>query len=148
MEEVYNEFEDPVFTEELSEELAPESNEVKPERKARTIEIGNDVVETVAGIAASQTPGVAKMAGGGATFAEILSRKNVSKGARVDIKEGNADIDVFIIASQGTNLGQLFRDLQKNVKGAVENMTGLVVNAVNVYTQGIAEDEEVFAAEE
>ena len=148
MEDVYNEFEEPILTEEFSEEFVSEPIEVKPERKARTIEIGNDVLETVAGIAASQTPGVAEMAGGGATFAEILSRKNLSKGARVDIKDRNADIDVFIIANQGANLGKLFKDLQKNVKDAVENMTGLVVNAVNVYTQGIAGDEEIFAAEE
>lgn len=148
MEDVYNEFEEPILTKESSEEFASEPIEMKPERKARTIEISNEVLEIVAGIAASQTPGVAEMAGGGATFAEILSRKNMSKGTRVDIKEGNADIDVFIIANPGANLGKLFRELQKNVKDSVENMTGLVVNAVNVYTQGIAGDEEVLATEE
>lgn len=122
------------------DEFKKEFEEVEAtDRKRRTVEIGNDVVQIVAGIAASKTPGVAAMTGGTATgFAEILGRKNLSKGVRVDIKDGSAEIDVFIIAKQGVNMGTLFRQLQKNVKEAVENMTGLKVAAINVYTQGIS----------
>jgi len=164
MEDVYNEFEEPNFTEEVSitevstedtlGEVAPQQSdsqqpsEQKAERKTPSIEISNEVVEIVAGIAASKTPGVAEMAGGGGAFAEILGRKNPGKGVRVEVKEGNADIDVFIIAKQGRKLGQIFLELQRNVKDAVENMTGLVVNSINVYTQGLADDEEGYAAEE
>jgi uncharacterized alkaline shock family protein YloU len=149
MDEVFNEFgevEQPDFLEEISRELTPAA-QTEP-RKTRSIEIGNDVVEIVAGIAASKTLGVAEMAGGGATFAEILGRKNLAKGVRVEVKDESAEIDIFIIASQGTNLGRLFREIQRNVKEAVENMTGLAVGAINVYTQGISGDDQISAAQE
>lgn len=152
MGDVFNEFAEPgTVNGELSEEMeitdvseayaevAAEAEESK-RRKKRTIEIGNDVIQIVAGIAASRTPGVAAMTGG-AGLIEILGRKNLAKGVRVEVNDGNADIDVHIIAAYGANLGQLFLELQRNVRDAVETMTGLAVNAVNVYTQGIAEEE-------
>ncbi len=104
-----------------------------------TVEISNDVIQIVAGIAASKTSGVAAMTGGGSGLTEILGRKNLGKGVSVDVLDGSADIDVHIIARQGVNLGQIFRGLQRNVKDAVETMTGLAVNSVNVFTHGISE---------
>lgn len=126
-------------------EMAAETEDSKGSKK-RTIEIGNDVIQIVAGIAASRTPGVAAMTGGSGLI-EILGRKNLAKGVRVEVNDGSADIDVHIIAAYGVNLGQLFLQLQRNVKEAVETMTGLAVNAVNVYTQGIAEEEPSAKAE-
>lgn len=135
------------FSEDISGEMSKPDKEGAA-RKTRIVEISSDVVQIVAGIAASKTPGVAAMTGGGAGLAEILGRKNLAKGVRVDVKDGKAEVDVFIIAKQGTNLGSLFRELQKNVKEAVEHMTGLTVTAVNVYTQGISEEEVSAAAGE
>ena len=135
MEEIFNEFEAGKAYEPISPPV--------PEKEAKTIEIGNDVVQIIAGIAASKTPGVAAMTGGGTGFAEILGRKNLAKGVRVEIEEEKADIDVYILAKHNANLGKLFLQLQQNVKEAVENMTGLTVNSVSVYTEGIAPEEEI-----
>lgn len=118
-----------------------EAEEIKKNKP--TIEIGNDVIQIVAGIAASKTQGVAAMTGGGTGLIEILGRKNLGKGVSVDVNDGNADIDVHIIASQSANLGLVFKELQRNVKDAVEAMTGLAITTVNVYTHGISEEANV-----
>lgn len=122
-------------------EEAAEAEEIKKDKP--TIEIGNDVIQIVAGIAASKTQGVAAMTGGGTGLIEILGRRNLGKGVSVDVNDGNADIDVHIFAGKGANLGLVFKELQRNVKDAVEAMTGLAVTSVNVYTHGISEEAEV-----
>ncbi len=107
------------------------------------VEIADDVIQVIAGLAASRTEGVVAMSGGVAGgIAERLGRKNMSKGVKAEIADGQVAIDVYIIAKYGVQLDQLFRQVQKNVKEAVENMTGLVVERVNVHTQGLAMEEE------
>lgn len=119
-----------------------------PGNLGSNIAIGNDVVQVIAGIAAGKVSGIAAMAGAGGGIVEILSRKNASRGIRVEVAEGAASIDVFIIARDGVNLHELFKEIQRNVKDAVENMTGLRVTAVNVFTQGLEINGEILKQEE
>ncbi|MBR4261547.1 MAG: Asp23/Gls24 family envelope stress response protein, partial [Clostridia bacterium] len=53
------------------------------------IKIADDVVAVIAGVAVSEIPGVANMAGGFAGgISEVLSgKKNLAKGIKVDINE-------------------------------------------------------------
>ncbi|NLO88854.1 MAG: Asp23/Gls24 family envelope stress response protein [Clostridia bacterium] len=104
-----------------------------------SIEIADEVIQVIAGIAASKTEGVAAMSGGITDgIAKRLGRKNLSRGVKVTVNEKGANIDVYIIAKAGTVLTALFREVQKNVKNAVEGMTGITVEEVNVYTQGLS----------
>jgi len=103
------------------------------------VEIADEVIQVIAGIAASRTEGVAAMSGGITDgIAKRLGRKNLSRGVKVAVNEEGAKIDVYIIAKCGTVLTDLFREVQKNVKNAVEGMTGITVEEVNVYTQGLS----------
>jgi len=113
--------------------------ENEEQQSREVVEIANDVIQIIAGLAASRAEGVVAMSGGITEgIAERLGRKNLSKGVKVELEEGKAKIDVFIIARYGVLLHELFREIQKNVKNAVESMTGLTVEEVNVYTQGIS----------
>jgi len=117
--------------------------ERKEPRKNEVVEIVDEVVQIIAGLAASKTEGVAAMSGGAAGgIAERLGRKNLSKGVKVSIDEDSAQIDVYIIAHYGTPIHETFHKVQNNVKEAVEDMTGLTVQTVNVYTQGLANEHE------
>ena len=103
------------------------------------INISDDVVTTIAGIAVADIPGVAEMAGGFAGgIQEVLSgKKNFSKGIKADIDGNDVKIDVNIIVNYGVRIPDVAFDIQTKVKKSVENMTGLNVEEVNVHVQGV-----------
>ena len=99
------------------------------------IQISDDVVSVIAGMAAAEVPGVSEMAGG---ISEVLSgKKNMSKGIKVDVQEKNTKIDVNIIVEYGARIPDVAFEIQKRVKKSVESMTGLTVTEVNVHVQGV-----------
>ncbi len=104
-----------------------------------TINISDEVVATIAGIAVSDVPGVFAMAGGFAGgIQEVLSgKKNLSKGIKAEIEGNDAKIDVNIIVNYGVRIPDVAFDIQTKVKKSVENMTGLNVEEVNVHVQGV-----------
>lgn len=103
------------------------------------IEISNDVIAVIAGVAVSEVEGVASMAGGLAGgISEVFSgKKNMAKGIKVDKTETTAKIDVNIIVEYGSRIPDVAYEVQKRVKKSVESMTGLTVEEVNVHIQGV-----------
>ena len=114
-----------------------EQEEIKTENEG--IKISNDVVAVIAGVAVSEVPGVAGMAGGFAGgITEVLSgKKNLAKGIKVEATETEAKIDVNIIVEYGSRIPDVAFEIQTRVKKSVETMTGLKVEAVNVHVQGV-----------
>ena len=109
------------------------------EGETSNIQIADDVVAIIAGKAVSEAPGVFAMAGGFAGgISEVLSgKKNLSKWIKVDVGEKETKIDVNIIVEYGSRIPDIAFDIQNRVKTAVENMTGLKVEEVNVHVQGV-----------
>ncbi len=102
------------------------------------IKITDEVVAIIAGIAATEVPGVTGMSGGIAGgIAEALGRKNLSKGVKVEVGEKEAAIDLFIIVDYGYRIPEVAWTIQERVKQAVEEMTGLHVIEVNIHIQGV-----------
>ena len=103
------------------------------------INIAEEVITTIAGIAVSDISGVAEMAGGIAGgITEVLSgKKNLSKGIKAETDGNNVKIDVNIIVNYGVRIPDVAFDIQNKVKQAVETMTGLKVDEVNEHVQGV-----------
>ncbi|MCR8656093.1 Asp23/Gls24 family envelope stress response protein [Paenibacillus endoradicis] len=113
------------------------------ELQTGVIRISDDVVATIAGLAALETPGIAAMSGGiSEGLAKRLSGKNVQKGVSVEVGQLEAAIDLRIIVHYGIPIQEVSRQLQLNVREAVSNMTGLQVVEVNVKVEGVAFKEE------
>ena len=109
-----------------------------------TIGIADEVVSIIAGLAATEVEGVAGMSGGIAGgIAEILGRKNFSKGVKVEVGEKEAAIDLYIIVKYGVRIPDIALNVQEAVKAAIENMTGLSTVEVNVHVQGVGFPEDV-----
>jgi uncharacterized alkaline shock family protein YloU len=103
-----------------------------------TIRIANEVVRIIAGIAASEVKGIIGMSGGVADgFAELLMKKNLAKGVKVEVGERQVAVDLFVIVEYGSKIPDIAYMVQENVKRAVESMTGLEVVEVNVHIQGV-----------
>ncbi|QJC52397.1 Asp23/Gls24 family envelope stress response protein [Paenibacillus albicereus] len=107
------------------------------------IRISDDVVATIAGLAALETPGIAAMSGGiSEGLAKRLSGKNAQKGVTVEVGQLEAAIDLRVIVQYGIPIQEVCRQLQLGVREAVENMTGLHVVEVNVKVDGVLFKEE------
>ncbi|WP_245884533.1 Asp23/Gls24 family envelope stress response protein [Tumebacillus permanentifrigoris] len=102
------------------------------------IRIANEVIEIIAGLAATEVVGVAGMSGGVAGgIAELLGRKNLSKGVKVEVGQKQCAVDVSIVADYGVRIPEVAGEIQDNVKRAIESMTGLEVIEVNVHVLGV-----------
>lgn len=108
-----------------------------------SIRIADEVVGIVAGLAATEVPGVAGMSGGlVGGIAEMLGKKNLSKGVKVEVGEREAAIDLYIIVEYGVRIPDVALRVQENVKRAIESMTGLDVVEVNIHVQGVGFSQE------
>lgn len=121
-------------------EIVELEEEIKTENEGS--QISNDVVAVISGVAVSEVPGVAGMAGGFAGgITEVLSgKKNLAKGIKVEVEGTTAKIDVNIIVEYGSRIPDVAFEIQNRVKKAVESMTGLKVEEVNVHVQGVNTD--------
>lgn len=126
------------------EEKEIEKRDVKEEleKKENGIEISNDVIAVIAGVAVSEVQGVASMSGGFAGgITEVLSgKKNLAKGIKVEKTENTTKIDVNIIVEYGSRIPDVAFEIQNRVKKSVEGMTGFKVEEVNVHVQGVNTD--------
>ena len=103
------------------------------------ITVADSVVQKIAGIACREISGVHAMgASASRAFGAVRERipgssgPNVSQGVGVEVGETQAAIDLDIVVEYGVSIGDLGRSIQRNVKQAVERMTGLDVVEVNV----------------
>ena len=103
------------------------------------IKISSDVIAVIAGASVSEVPGVYGMAGGlaGGITEVLKGKKNLAKGIKVEAADRTVKIDVNIIVEYGSRIPDVAFEIQNRVKKAVENMTGLKVDEVNVHVQGV-----------
>lgn len=98
------------------------------------VQIAEEVITIIAGLAATEVEGVCSM--GGNITKELVSRlgmKNLSKGVRVEVtEEGKIQVFVTINIAYGYAIPAVSGSVQEKVKAAIENMTGLEVSSVNV----------------
>lgn len=103
-----------------------------------SIRIADEVVGIIAGMAATEVSGVAGMSAGlVGGIAEMLGKKNLSKGVKVEVGEREAAVDLYIIVEYGVRIPDVALRVQENVKRGIESMTGLDVVEVNVHVQGV-----------
>lgn len=105
-----------------------------------TIQISEDVVASVTGMAVLEVEGVCGLSSSiGTDIAEMLGMKTLSKGVRLSSTEDGAlRIDCDVVSRFGQNIFELAKNVQENVKTSVESVTGLTVAEVNVTICGIA----------
>ena len=102
------------------------------------IQIAPEVIEIIAGLATVEVDGVAGMSGGFASgVAELLGRKNLSKGVKVYVGENETSVDVSIIVKYGVRIPEVAVEVQRNVRNAITSMTGLAVTSVHVHIHDV-----------
>jgi uncharacterized alkaline shock family protein YloU len=121
------------------------SNTATPATKDRLatddgqISVAEGVVQKIAGKACREISGVHAMGTSGSrAFGSIRERipgssgPSFAQGVGVEVGETEAAIDLDIVVEYGVGIAELGRSIQRNVKQAVERMTGLRVVEVNI----------------
>ncbi|HCT9179827.1 TPA: Asp23/Gls24 family envelope stress response protein [Corynebacterium aurimucosum] len=120
---------------------APERNK-NLETDFGTTRIDDVVVSKIAGIAAREVSGVAALGGGGARMMGSIresfgASEDVRQGVTVEVNNGTASIDIAIIAEYGVAIHELAEAIRRNIMNAVERMTGLSVDRVDVVVHDV-----------
>ena len=118
---------------------ATQMTETRLSTQEGKITVAEGVVQKIAGMATREIAGVYSM-GTSTTraFGAIRQRipgssgPNVAQGVGVEVGETQAAIDLDIVIEYGASIADLGRSIQRNVKQAIERMTGLEVVEVNV----------------
>jgi uncharacterized alkaline shock family protein YloU len=105
------------------------------------VEIAPEVIEVIAGIAASEVEGVSAMRGNfAAGVVEKLGKKNHGKGVKVDLTENGIKVDVFCMMKFGVSIPNVAQQVQDNIRQALKNMTAIDLDEVNIHIVGIQFD--------
>ncbi len=124
------------------------SEQVKEQVREDRIKISEEVIATIAGIAASENENVASMGGGFVDgIAGMLGRKTPGKGIKVEMKEDQVNIDLSVVMQYGCKIHEVAREMQNRVRETVEDMTGLKVLSINVSVLGISLNKEAVKLE-
>ena len=107
-----------------------------------TTTIDDVVVSKIAGIAARKVSGVDSLGGGGARMIGNIresfgASEDVRQGVDVEVAEGSARIEIAITAEYGVAIHELAEAIRRNIMNAVERMTGLSVERVNVVVHDV-----------
>lgn len=105
------------------------------------IQIADEVIAIIAGLAATEVDGVAKMYGN--ITNELVSKigiKNLSKGVKVAVTPDDVKVDLSLEVRYGYSVMDVSQKVQEKVKQAIETMTGLEVSMVRVRIAGVAID--------
>ncbi len=130
-----------------------EIEEIKEDQNVEidtNLNISEEVIGIIAGLAAAEVDGIAGMSLG---FVDGINQilggnKKYTKGVKISLENKKVTIDLFVNVQYGVRIPDVAWSAQNAVKNAVENMTGLEVVAVNVNVQGIIFDKEKEKKEE
>lgn len=116
----------------MAKEAERATHKIEANSALGEVEIADEVVATIAALAATEVEGVASM--GGNIKNENISKlgmRSLSKGVRIEVGE-TVRVALALNLEYGYNIPDTSEKVQAKVKLAIENMTGLQVSDVNV----------------
>lgn len=118
------------------------SHKVYEKDKIGEVQIADEVVAIIAGLAATEVEGVDSMAGNITNeLVGKLGMKNLSKGVKVEVTEEHVTVGMSLNLKYGYSIPSVCEMVQERVKNAIENMTGLTVLEVNIKIAGVSMEE-------
>ena len=112
-----------------------------------TVLVAEEVISIIAGTAAMEVEGVSAAGNFTGEIAEILGKKNLSKGVKLSVNDNVVSIDINIQVQFGYKIKEVSEEVQRKVKNAVETMVGLSAPEVNINVSGVLFEKDKKAAE-
>ncbi len=107
------------------------------------LRISEEVIETLAGVAVSETGSVSSAGSGIANgIAGILGKKPFAKGIKAEINGNDIKLEISLLVNYGTKIHIITRQIQDKVRETLEDSTGMKVAEVNINVTGLVFDKE------
>ena len=104
-----------------------------------SVRISEDVIASIAAIAASETEGVGNLYSGiGTNVAQFLGKKSLAKGVKVVFHGDLVEVEVSLLAQYGYNICEVSKNVQSAVRSSIQSMTGMRTSAVNINVGGVS----------
>ena len=110
----------------------------KLENEYGVISIDREVIARIAGYAAIECYGIVGMAA--KNVKDGLKLESLTKGIKMRIDANKVSIDLHIIVEYGTNISAIADNIISTVKYSVEEFTGVEVEDVNIFVDGVRVD--------
>ncbi|MFW6113743.1 MAG: Asp23/Gls24 family envelope stress response protein [Actinomycetota bacterium] len=104
---------------------------------AGTFKIRQGVLELIAGIALSRVSGASGTGFRSDHPEDLRKRKYLTKGVKAELEDEKVRLELEVNLDYGKDFQELGRQIQRQVKEAVEAMTGWRVEAVDVDVVGV-----------
>ena len=119
--------------------MAENKQYVSQEQNNGSVQISEDVIASIVSHAAKEVEGVIGIsAKTGSEFVELLGKKNWGKGLKVTVSETNSVvIECDIVVAFGQNVVDIAKAAQTAIINALESMSAIQIEAVNVNICGI-----------
>ncbi|NLJ90895.1 MAG: Asp23/Gls24 family envelope stress response protein [Clostridiales bacterium] len=101
--------------------------------KLLNVKISDEVIATIAALAATEVEGVAAMSGN--ITKDLISKlgmKSLSKGVKIELDNEIVEVYLALQVDYGYSIPKVSEAVQDKVKTAIETMTGLSVSGVNI----------------
>ena len=111
--------------------------------KLGNIHISEEVLAVIAAAAVLEVEGIGGLAANlGTDLAELLGKKNLTRGIHIQVEDENVTVDLSILVKYGYTIPDVARAVQEAVAGSIEATSGLTVAAVNVNVGGVVFEKE------
>lgn len=107
--------------------------------KLGEIQINSDVIALYAGMTAVECFGIVGMAAVSMKdgLVKLLKRESLARGINVVIEDNRLTIDFHVIVAYGVSISAVSDNLMESVKYKVEEFTGMDVDKINIYVEGV-----------
>lgn len=104
-----------------------------------SILIDTDVIATYAGSVAVECFGIIGMAAVNMKdgFVKLLKRESLKHGINVELNDNKISLDFHVIVSYGVSISAVAENLFDSVKYKVEEFTGMEIEKINIYVEGV-----------
>lgn len=111
------------------------------EVQTNSIKISEDVVSKIVELAVKSVEGVSGITNSKINFSSIFD-KNQESAIAITGESGSVEVTVEVIVSYSSKVKQVAERIQNKVKNDIQNMTGIIVNKVNIVVDGISFEDE------
>ena len=103
------------------------------------VAIGNDVIAHYAGSIAMECFGIVGMAGINVKdgLVKLLKKESMTRGINVSIRNNKLTINFHVIVAYGVSILAVTDNLISNVKYKVEAFTGMTIEKINIFVEGV-----------
>lgn len=107
--------------------------------KLGEIQVSPDVIAMYAGTTAVECFGIVGMAAVSMKdgLVKLLKRESLTHGINVNIQDNHITIDFHVIVAYGISISAVADNLIENVKYKVEEFTGMMVDKINIFVEGV-----------